>query len=107
MTFTPRAADLGKSVQVKITVSAPGYNDLVTTLSAGAVKAATLTVTTQPKLTGSAKVGTNVKITAGTYNTAGVLLTYQWLRNGAPIAGATKSAYTRSPQIDWAACRFG
>ncbi|GAA2234683.1 hypothetical protein GCM10010401_03120 [Rarobacter faecitabidus] len=94
VTFTPRAADLGKSVQVKITVSAPGYNDLVTTLSAGAVKAATLTVTTQPKLTGSAKVGTNVKITAGTYNTAGVLLTYQWLRNGAPIAGATKSAYT-------------
>ncbi|MDR0482631.1 MAG: hypothetical protein LBH13_05680 [Cellulomonadaceae bacterium] len=46
-----------------------------------------------PTVSGSAKVGKTVTAKAGTW-TSGTAHAYQWLRNGAVIAGATKSTYT-------------
>lgn len=45
-----------------------------------------------PTISGTVKVGKTVKAKVAS-STAGATLTYQWNRNGAPIAGATKSSY--------------
>ena len=57
-----------------------------------------LGVVTVPTLAGSAKVGQTLKGTAAAWQPAPVASTLQWLRNGAAIAGATKSSYTLTPQ---------
>ena len=46
----------------------------------------------KPVIKGTALVGS--KLTASATVTSGATLTYQWLRNGKAIAGATKSTYT-------------
>ncbi len=46
-----------------------------------------------PTIKGKAVVGKKLTALPGTWGPAPVTLTYQWLRNGAPIAGATGSKY--------------
>ncbi|MFT4108754.1 Ig-like domain repeat protein [Propionicimonas sp.] len=49
---------------------------------------------TRPKLTGTVKVGRTLKASTGTWGyAADASFTYEWLRNGAVIAGATTSSY--------------
>ena len=59
-------------------------------MSAGPVGSQTSTPT--PVVTGSTRVGRTLAAAAGTWD-AGVALGYQWLRDGAPIAGATSTTY--------------
>jgi hypothetical protein len=81
------AADKGKSIAVRVTGSASGYNNATTT------SAAIIWNNVLPKVTGKAKVGQTLKSSTGTWSTSGVKATYQWTRNGAVIKGATKSSY--------------
>lgn len=60
--------------------------------AATTVTAASLVVTPTPTITGTAKVGTTLRVTAGTWDD-GVKLSYQWKRNGVAITGATKTWY--------------
>lgn len=46
-----------------------------------------------PQVSGTASVGSRLRSTTGTWNAAGLGHTYQWLRDGAPVAGATGSSY--------------
>ena len=46
-----------------------------------------------PTITGKARVGKTLTANPGTWVPGRVTFTYQWLRNGAPIAGATGSKY--------------
>ncbi len=55
---------------------------------------ATFRVTTNPKVTGSAKVGAKLAIGSLRSSPTATKISYQWLRNGKAIAGATKSTYT-------------
>ncbi|GEM_PF-2196024 len=50
--------------------------------------------TTAPSIAGSPVVGSTLTAAGGVWNPADVTLTYQWLRGGSPIAGATDSTYT-------------
>lgn len=45
-----------------------------------------------PKVTGKANAGQRLKVTTGEW-TGSPVLTYQWTRNGKPIAGATAASY--------------
>jgi len=48
-----------------------------------------------PTISGTVKTGSTLKASAGRW-TSGASFTYQWQRNGAPIANATKSSYKLS-----------
>lgn len=54
---------------------------------------ARLTVNPKPVIKGTAAVGQSLTATAGSYSVAGVTVTYQWLRNGTAIKGATSASY--------------
>ncbi|GAA1998309.1 hypothetical protein GCM10009777_39500 [Microbacterium pumilum] len=49
---------------------------------------------TRPAIAGAARVGAKLRADVGTWSPDGVVLKYQWLRNGGPIAGATAQTYT-------------
>lgn len=53
-----------------------------------------LHATTSPRITGTRTVGSMLTVDPGTWPATSPQFTYQWLRNGAPIAGATNSIYT-------------
>jgi hypothetical protein len=48
---------------------------------------------TAPTLTGSAAVGATLQCSEGSFSNNPTRLAYEWLRDGAPIPGATTSAY--------------
>lgn len=93
-TYRPTSRDHGKRLAVRVTGTKSGYvTTSVTSASTSAVQAGTITVTRATKLTGTAKVGKRLTATKPKVSVAGVTYSYTWLRNGRPIAGATKSSY--------------
>lgn len=64
----------------------------------GAVAAAEPVVNTAPPtLDAAPRVGVQVTTSPGTWTPAGTTHTYQWLRDGSPIAGATGPSYRPEP----------
>jgi alpha-L-rhamnosidase len=55
--------------------------------------AAAPVATTAPVVTGAARIGQRWQATVGVWSVEGVSTTTQWLRDGAPIPGATASTY--------------
>jgi hypothetical protein len=53
--------------------------------------------TTIPSVAGTARVGRSLTASPGVWDMPGLTLRYQWLRNGAPIAGATGRVYRLRP----------
>ncbi|MDQ7994027.1 MAG: hypothetical protein REI45_15260, partial [Propionicimonas sp.] len=86
--YRPGSADAGKQVSVRLTGKRSGYASVArfSALTARIVSAAT------PKISGSAVVGSTLTATPGTWS-AGTVLSYQWLRSGKGIAGATTATY--------------
>jgi hypothetical protein len=61
----------------------------------GAFEGQKPTITSPPQLTGQPLVNLSVTCSSGSWKGDGTFTyAYQWLRNGAPIAGATKPVYT-------------
>ena len=96
-TLTPSSAEQGKAIAVSVTATKPGYTSLTTVSAATAAVAAPnatiVGVTEVPGITGSAQVGSKLTASPGSYTEAGVALSYQWLRSGRSISGATGSSY--------------
>ena len=85
-------ADLGAGLTVQVSASKAGFVPVsVMATERGPVTPGTLTAPT-PTFTGKVAVGQVLTAKAGTW-TIGTKLTYQWLRAGKPIAGATKPTY--------------
>ena len=92
-TYTPVAADLGKTITVTVVAAKAGATSgSATTAPTGAVLAGKIVAPT-PKISGILKVGKTVKAALGTVKPAGVTKKCQWLRNGKVIKGATKAKY--------------
>ncbi|WFP16922.1 hypothetical protein [Citricoccus muralis] len=88
------AADLGKKVTVRVTGSIAGcFTHQVSSAAAGSttVKGAALAAAT-PAIIGTAAVGKTLTARVGSW-TSGTSFSYQWLRNGKPIAKATNRTY--------------
>ncbi|HCJ49254.1 MAG TPA: hypothetical protein DHW40_07990 [Microbacterium sp.] len=90
-TYVTTGADAKKKLSVRVTGTRAGYSSATKTSSTKTVAAGTLTAVT-PRITGTAKVGRTLKVTAGTW-TSGTKLTYQWRANGVALKGATKQSY--------------
>lgn len=93
-TYRVAAADRGARLSVRVTASKDGYASATRTSAETAdVAAGTLSPAPTPTISGRAKVRSTLTAKAGTWGPAPVKLTYQWLRNGAAIRGATTSRY--------------
>lgn len=62
--------------------------------------------TARPTIVGSVRVGETLHAEGGTWEPADASLSYQWLRDGVPIPGATGASYTLTPD-DYDLNRFG
>lgn len=91
-TYIPTGDDVGKSIAVRIVGTKTGFQTATLESAAVTIKASKLVKTGSARFSGTTKVGKTLTADAGTWDT-GVKVTYQWLRNGASISGATKSTY--------------
>ncbi|MSY86276.1 MAG: hypothetical protein F2693_16385 [Actinobacteria bacterium] len=83
VSFTPfTSAAVGGGA---VTVANPG--------NPGGGTPTTISNTTKPSISGTAKVSGSLAADPGTWSTEGLTFAYQWLRDGAPIAGATGATY--------------
>ncbi|WP_353713578.1 hypothetical protein [Arthrobacter sp. K5] len=92
-TYRPAAADITKTLTVRVTGSKVGYTSVVKA-SPGTTAVARGTLgAPAPRITGTARVGYMLTVVPGAWTPAPVTLRYQWYRSGVAIAGATRSTY--------------
>ncbi|KQO98898.1 hypothetical protein ASF30_12615 [Leifsonia sp. Leaf264] len=94
-TYTLKAADLGKVVNVKVTAAAPGYTTSTWTVAGSAVGAMLPFVgTPATTITGDPVNGKVLTATASGLTPAPTSYKYQWAANGVDIVGAAAKTYT-------------
>ncbi|MBP2216002.1 hypothetical protein [Arthrobacter sp. CAN_C5] len=85
-TYAPVAADLGKTVRIRVTGKSSAGTTVCTLLSTQLIQTETLT-SAKPTVTGQLSVGSTLTASTGT------IFTYQGLCNNAAIFGAASSTY--------------
>ena len=93
-TYTIVGADLGASITVEVTATLAGYATLVKTSAARVAVAGAFTNSVLPSITGTTTVGSVLTAAPGTWSPTADSTTYQWLRGGTAITGATSITYT-------------
>jgi len=113
--YTLQGADAGQVITARVLAARPSYTQEngtgdVVTFAESSVDVASGTIaaapgggggggsaapvnSTVPTVAGVAKVGQLLTSNPGTWNTTGLTFTYQWLRDGEAIAGATSADY--------------
>ena len=106
-TYVPTAVDVGDAISVVDTAFRAPYTTeggtgstvefapaTATSSAVTVLTGAAATNSSAPTITGTAKVGQTLTAAPGTWNPAtGLTFSYQWLRAGAPISGATSPTY--------------
>ncbi|MFE4835296.1 hypothetical protein ACFRAU_11530 [Arthrobacter sp. NPDC056691] len=89
--YTLKVTDAGATIQAVVRTGSPGY--ISNEAKASAVKIPLVKLgSAEPLVSGSARVGVTLQASTPGW-TAGTRFSYQWLRNGQPIQGATRSSY--------------
>lgn len=97
-TYTLTAADMGTRVTARATATTSTCRAAsISSTPTATITPGVLSNTTKPSVVGTAKVGAMLTANPGTWSVTGVSSTYQWLRNGLPLAGATGATYTPTP----------
>ena len=91
--YSLKSADKGKTITVKVTGKKTGYATVSKTSVATKKVAAGALTSVTPKISGTVTVGKKLTAKPGVWKPSGVKLSYQWLRDGKAIKGATKSVY--------------
>jgi subtilisin family serine protease len=90
--------DIGARMSVAVSGSRPGYTTVSRTSSrTAAVAALRFTIAPTLRLVGSTTVGSTLTVQAGAWGPGSPTLSYSWLRNGVPVAGATGTTYVVAP----------
>ena len=84
--FTVPGTAVGK--RISVTVSVLDGSDAATSLPTAPVTAGRLGAVT-PTISGTARIGSTLTASPGTWTPSPVTLTYRWKANGVDIAGAT------------------
>ena len=92
-TYTVTQSDAVQNLSVTVTGSASGFATTPKTSASVAVAATPFTTASGALITGTTEIGNTIGVTVGPWSPAPTF-TYQWLRNGDPISGATSSNYT-------------
>ncbi|NHC23034.1 carboxypeptidase regulatory-like domain-containing protein [Nocardioides sp. IC4_145] len=87
-TFDPSEAQVGRRIAVKVTATG-GSTATATSAATAPVTRAAITNRVLPTVTGTPREGEKLTATGGTWSVDGPTLAYQWLADGAPIAGVT------------------
>jgi hypothetical protein len=95
--YTPVAADAGHIVTGQVTGTVLGLLPVTVLSNALAIPLITPTASLAPSITGVPKVGKVLTGTAPVWDLLGVTTSYEWLRDGAPVPGATSLTYTVVP----------
>lgn len=96
-TYTPPVSYAGRKISVTVYFYwSDDYTASLPTSSAVTVAKGNFSVA-KPTITGTAKVGSKLTATAATPSPAAQTTTYQWMRNGVKITGATAKTYTLTP----------
>lgn len=95
--YTIQLPDLGKDITLKLTGKWPGEKSVVkssapVTVTKGTIKPGPYST---PEVSGDTTVGSTLTVDPGWWDSqeSPSTFAYQWLRDGAPISGATKSTY--------------
>jgi hypothetical protein len=112
-TYTSTTADVGTTLRVRATATKSGWTSATADSAAfGPVVAATVpdppddvtppavtapVNTALPTVAGTSRVGSTLTASTGTWSGEPTGYSYQWTRNGAPIAGATSSKLLLGP----------
>ena len=99
-TFVPTLAQAGTTIHAEVTgmlVGLPLVSVLTDYLPIPAAPAQELGASSQPALSGTPKVGKTLTVADPAWNTDDVEQTYQWLRDGAPITGASAASHLLAP----------
>jgi len=89
-------ADVGKPIAVTVT-GIQSNGPAISASSAAVTILKRLTSTPRPSIKGGNRVRSVVTARVGRWRPNGVSLTFQWSRNGVPIAGATGTSYQLVP----------
>ena len=96
--YTATASDAGKQLRVRVSATKAGYWFAeIGSASQAVAYSSPLEFTTDPTVAGSGAVGTTLKVSAGTTNTPGAKLAYQWLLDDVILPGATKASISLLP----------
>lgn len=90
-TYTPIAADKGKSLKVRVTATAKGYKNTAKTSKSKKIAAGTIKPSNKLKISGTARYGST--ISASVKLPSGSKASYQWYKNNKKVKGATKKSY--------------
>jgi lysophospholipase L1-like esterase len=92
-TYVITAVDAGTQLSVRVTGSQAGYAPVSRTSDLTAmVTGLTLTSAPTPTVIGTAALGETLLVATGSWD-SGVVLTYQWQRNGSGISGETGASH--------------
>lgn len=93
-TYTPVAADLGRTLSVQVGGRlGTQVVDPATATAAGTVAKGVIAAPSTVKVSGTPYVGRRLSAVRGTWSPSGIAFTYRWLRDGKTISGATASSY--------------
>lgn len=96
-TFTPAPGHVETRITVRATARREGYDPRsATSVATAPVAPGTLTRTTAATLSGTARPGESLTVDAGVVSPES-RVSLQWLRDGAPVPGATAPAYAVTP----------
>jgi len=91
-TYKLVAADAGTKITVSTTATRATYTTTTKTSAVVTVESI-FTTAPAPTVSGTPKVGSTLTAGAGAWSPAPTTLSYQWMRGGTAIAGATSSTY--------------
>ena len=94
--YVPTLDDAGHALWAEVSgalLGVPGVTVVTDALDIPLVSSPQLSPVSDVTVTGSRKIGTSLGLTGPTWSEDGVTNKYQWLRDDAPIAGATGATY--------------
>lgn len=98
-TFTPRESQAGQALSVLVSAVRDGGRAVYARSTSAVVTLQSFDTTPAPIL-GSARVGSSLTASVGAWSPRPARLSYQWMVDGTPVAGATAASFTpRAAQL--------